>query len=68
MNIFPRNEIFVSGFMIEKKWFLGGKMEIAIQVSRVAKWINAQFVSILTGRDFHPGRFMMKLCRSSDLM
>jgi hypothetical protein len=52
MKIFPENKIFVSGFLVEEKWFLYAKIEFNVKVSRTAKWIKAQFVSISTGKDF----------------
>jgi hypothetical protein len=68
MNIFPENKIFVFGFVIEEKWFLWQKKEIDVETERTAKWINAQFLSISTGRDFQPRQFMMNLCTSSNLI
>jgi hypothetical protein len=43
-------------------------MKFSAKAERRAKRVNAQFVSISTGRDFQPEQFMINLCTSSDLI
>jgi hypothetical protein len=68
MNIFFWNKSSYLVLWSRRSGFFVQKMKINIKAWPTAKWINAQFVSISTGRDFQPRWFMINLCRSSDPM